>query len=77
MANLKDTIVKPLSLFHAAVYKASGGRFAKTGFGMPVVILTTTGRKTGKSRTTTLTSPVPSRARRSCAPMGDDLTAYT
>jgi deazaflavin-dependent oxidoreductase (nitroreductase family) len=58
MANLKDTIVKPLSLFHAAVYKATGGRFANKGFGMPVVILTTTGRKTGKTRTTTLTSPV-------------------
>jgi deazaflavin-dependent oxidoreductase (nitroreductase family) len=58
MANLKDTIVKPLSHFHAAVYRASGGRVGRTGFGMPVVILTTTGRKTGKSRTTTLTSPI-------------------
>jgi deazaflavin-dependent oxidoreductase (nitroreductase family) len=58
MANLKDTIVKPLSLFHAAVYRASGGRIGRSGFGMPVVILETTGRKTGKKRTTTLTSPV-------------------
>ena len=58
MANLKDTIVKPLSLFHAAVYRASGGRIGRSGFGMPVVILETTGRKTGKKRTTTLTSPI-------------------
>jgi deazaflavin-dependent oxidoreductase (nitroreductase family) len=58
MANLKDTIAKPLSLFHAAVYRASGGRIGRSGFGMPVVILETTGRKTGKKRTTTLTSPV-------------------
>ena len=58
MANLKDTIVKPLRLFHAAVYRASGGRIGRSGFGMPVVILETTGRKTGKKRTTTLTSPI-------------------
>ncbi|MEY2455380.1 MAG: hypothetical protein QOK06_474 [Acidimicrobiaceae bacterium] len=58
MANAKDIIVKPLSHLHAAVYRATGGRFANKGYGMPVVILTTTGRKSGKTRTTTLTSPV-------------------
>jgi deazaflavin-dependent oxidoreductase (nitroreductase family) len=58
MANLKDAVAKPLSLFHAAVYRATGGRIGRSGFGMPVVILETTGRKTGKKRTTTLTSPV-------------------
>jgi deazaflavin-dependent oxidoreductase (nitroreductase family) len=40
------------------VYRMSNGRIGNRGYGMPVLILTTTGRKTGKRRTTMLTSPV-------------------
>ena len=60
MANdqVKDVIAKGLSQFHAAVLRASGGRIGRSGFGMPVVILTTTGRKSGQPRSTTLTSPI-------------------
>ena len=36
----------------------SNGRLANRGYGMPVLELTTTGRKTGKQRSTMLTSPV-------------------
>ena len=43
---------------HKAVFRATNGRVANRGFGMPVVILATTGRKTGKRRETMLTSPV-------------------
>jgi deazaflavin-dependent oxidoreductase (nitroreductase family) len=44
--------------FHKRLFKSSNGRFGSVGFGMPVVMLTTTGRKSGKRRETMLTSPV-------------------
>jgi deazaflavin-dependent oxidoreductase (nitroreductase family) len=46
------------NVFHRALVRGTGGRVGGTGFGMPVVILTTTGRKSGKQRETMLTSPV-------------------
>jgi deazaflavin-dependent oxidoreductase (nitroreductase family) len=39
---------------HTAVYRASGGRVAGEAGNLPVLLLTTTGRKTGKQRTTPL-----------------------
>ena len=39
---------------HSAVYRASGGRVAGRVGNLPVLLLTTTGRKTGKQRTTPL-----------------------
>ena len=42
---------------HRAVLAASGGRVGRSFSGMPVVELTTTGRKTGQPRSTMLTSP--------------------
>jgi deazaflavin-dependent oxidoreductase (nitroreductase family) len=39
---------------HTAVYRASGGRVAGEAGNLPVRLLTTTGRKTGKQRTTPL-----------------------
>jgi deazaflavin-dependent oxidoreductase (nitroreductase family) len=56
--NTKDLTMKAATTFHRSVYKLSGGRLANKGAGMPVVILTTTGRKSGKPRQTMLTSPV-------------------
>jgi len=58
MANTKDQIAKVFTAFHETVFKATKGRVAGRVFGMPVVMLTTTGRKSGKKRTTMLTSPV-------------------
>lgn len=58
MANAKDIGARIVTGFHEAVFRFSNGRLANRGFGMPVLILTTTGRKTGKRRTTMLTSPV-------------------
>ncbi len=40
---------------HRALYRASGGRLLGRVAGMPVLLLTTTGRRTGRSRTTPLT----------------------
>ena len=60
MANesIKDLFARYGNVVHRAIVKGTGGRIGGTGFGMPVVILTTTGRKSGKQRTTMLTSPV-------------------
>ena len=58
MPEPKDLLAKYFTAFHRTVYRVSGGRVGGKGYGMPVVILTTTGRKTGKKRETVLTSPV-------------------
>lgn len=58
MVNTKDVAAKVVTGLHEAIFRASKGRLANKGFGMPVVMLTTTGRKSGKQRTTMLTSPV-------------------
>ena len=47
--------IKTLSAIHRAIYSASGGRVGRRIAGMPVLLLTTTGRKTGKRRTSPLT----------------------
>src|SRR4051794_8336512 len=57
-SNLKDLMARGANVLHKTILKATGGRVGDKGFGMPVVILTTTGRKSGKKRSTMLTSPV-------------------
>jgi F420H(2)-dependent quinone reductase len=47
--------VKILSAIHRSIYSASGGRVGNRIAGMPVLLLTTKGRKTGKRRTSPLT----------------------
>ena len=44
-------VMKAANGLHAAVYRASGGRFASTTAKMPVLLITTFGRKTGKLHT--------------------------
>lgn len=56
--NTKDVIARALTSFHEATFRATKGRLGGNLFGMPVVMLTTTGRKSGKPRTTMLTTPV-------------------
>jgi deazaflavin-dependent oxidoreductase (nitroreductase family) len=43
---------------HRRIYDISGGRLLGGMFGMPVLELTTVGRKSGRPRTAMLTSPV-------------------
>lgn len=43
---------------HEAIFRASGGRVLGRAAGMPVLMVTTTGRKSGKRHTSMLTSPV-------------------
>ena len=49
---------KAANAFHRGVLKLSGGRLGWKGSGMPVLELTTTGRKSGQPRAVMLTSPV-------------------
>jgi len=47
-------IGKGMTGTHAAIYRASGGKVAGRMFNSPVLLLITTGRKTGKERTSPL-----------------------
>src|SRR5215831_15468181 len=47
--------VRGISAIHRGVYQASGGRLGRRIAGMPVLLLTTTGRNTGRRRTVPLT----------------------
>ncbi|HEY7628165.1 MAG TPA: nitroreductase family deazaflavin-dependent oxidoreductase [Ilumatobacteraceae bacterium] len=58
MAFPKDAVFKLVTTFHRVVFDLSKGRIAGKGMGMPVLKLTTTGRKSGHRRSTMLTSPL-------------------
>jgi deazaflavin-dependent oxidoreductase (nitroreductase family) len=52
-----DLQLKTMNAIHRGLLKISGGRVGWRAGGMPVVELTTTGRKSGQPRTVMLTSP--------------------
>jgi F420H(2)-dependent quinone reductase len=54
-ARRRCVLIKALSGAHRVVYRASGGRILGSLVGMPVLLLTTTGRRSGKPRTIPLT----------------------
>ena len=54
----KDAIFKVVTQFHRTVFDLSNGRLVGKAGGMPVVKLTTVGRKSGQRRSTMLTSPL-------------------
>ena len=54
----KDTAARAVNALHRTLFETTNGHlFGRLG-GMPVLMLTTTGRRSGKPRTTMLTSPV-------------------
>ena len=53
-----DFQLKTMNAIHRGVLAVSGGRLGWRAGGMPVVRLTTTGRKSGQRRTVMLTSPL-------------------
>jgi F420H(2)-dependent quinone reductase len=53
--SLRRWLIRGLSKTHLVVYRLSRGRFLSRVAGMPVLLLTTTGRRSGKARTTPLT----------------------
>jgi deazaflavin-dependent oxidoreductase (nitroreductase family) len=52
---LRRFLIRVLSRAHGGIYRASGGRLLGRVAGMPVLLLTTTGRGSGRPRTATLT----------------------
>lgn len=58
MPNAKDQLFRFWTGVHERVFRATNGRLLGRVAGMPVLVLATTGRKSGKKRTTMLTSPV-------------------
>jgi deazaflavin-dependent oxidoreductase (nitroreductase family) len=56
--SFKDLYFKGFTDFHRALFVASKGRVAGRLIGMPVVMLTTTGRKSGQTRHSMLTTPL-------------------
>lgn len=54
----KDLLLKTTNAGHKTMLAVSGGRLGKTAANLPVVKLTTTGRKSGKSRTVMLAAPI-------------------
>jgi len=52
-----DTVLKLMNRTHRILIAISGGRVGRSFSGMPVVELTTIGRKSGQPRSTMLTSP--------------------
>ena len=53
-----DLVLKTMNAVHRGLLKVSGGRLGWNASHMPVLELTTTGRKSGQPRTVMLTSPV-------------------
>lgn len=51
-------LINFVTRLHETIFRVSGGRVLGVAAGMPVVMLTTKGRKTGKSHTSMLTAPV-------------------
>jgi deazaflavin-dependent oxidoreductase (nitroreductase family) len=54
----KDRTARIVAVIHTNVFKATKGRLLGKFFGMPALMLTTTGRKSGQKRSTMLTAPV-------------------
>lgn len=54
----KDRVFRAVTGLHRAVLRLSGGRLLARAGRMPVVVLTTTGRRSGRARHTVLTAPV-------------------
>ena len=52
-----DVVFKGLNAMHKGLLKLSGGRIGNSAAGMPVLELTTVGRKSGEKRSVILTSP--------------------
>jgi deazaflavin-dependent oxidoreductase (nitroreductase family) len=58
MNDVKDLGFKLSTLAHRTIVNVSGGRLLNRAFGMPVVQLHTTGRKSGRPRVAVLTAPI-------------------
>ncbi|MEY2468723.1 MAG: hypothetical protein QOF21_1421 [Actinomycetota bacterium] len=58
MADRRDPVAKIVNRIHRSLVTATKGKVGGKIGGMPAVILTTTGRKTGEKRQSMLTAPI-------------------
>ncbi len=58
MADRRDSISKVVNTIHRTLFTSTNGKLGGRIAGMPAVVLTTTGRKTGEKRESMLTAPV-------------------
>ncbi len=58
MADRRDPAAKVVNLLHRSVFTLTKGKVGGKIGGMPAVVLTTTGRKTGEKRQSMLTAPI-------------------
>jgi deazaflavin-dependent oxidoreductase (nitroreductase family) len=58
MANPRDRITKVINKIHRRIFTLTKGRLGGTLGGMPIVLLTTTGRKSGRSHQTMVGAPI-------------------
>lgn len=56
--NLKDVLARNITAVHEALFRATDGRVGGRIVGMEALILGTTGRRSGKPRSTMLTAPL-------------------
>jgi deazaflavin-dependent oxidoreductase (nitroreductase family) len=54
----KDRAFRAVTSLHRAIFSVTKGKVGGRGMGMPVLVLQTTGRTTGRRRETMLTSPL-------------------
>jgi deazaflavin-dependent oxidoreductase (nitroreductase family) len=54
----RESLIDVMNRTHRTLFDVSNGRLLNGAFGMPVVRLTTTGRRSGEPRHTMLTAPV-------------------
>lgn len=53
-----DVVLKAMNAAHRLLLRVSGGRIGHDAMGMPVLELTTVGRRSGESRSVLLTAPL-------------------
>jgi deazaflavin-dependent oxidoreductase (nitroreductase family) len=58
MVNVRDAGFKAVTRLHRAIFDVSNGRVGGKASGMPVIRLTTTGRRSHQPRDTMLTAPI-------------------
>jgi deazaflavin-dependent oxidoreductase (nitroreductase family) len=58
MSKAQDRMIQAVNVVHRTAFTATNGMLFGRLLGMPVVKLTTVGRKSGRPRTTMLTSPI-------------------
>ena len=68
--------MKVLGTIHRMLYRASDGKLGKTFFGSPVLLLTTTGRKTRQPRTWPISYLCEGDESSSLPLMGDNPTTH-